>query len=89
MSTTTDDKILRTTKFPIEFNQKVDIQKVNADLMKKYGLTPLQPVYHSLTRFGTFRWIAGRIQEILGSDDDVVIELCFGLFEGARYVGLY
>ena len=33
------------------------------------------------------RWIAGRIQEILGSDDDVVIELCFGLFEGARYVG--
>ena len=67
MSTTTDDKILRTTKFPIEFNQKVDIQKVNADLMEKYGLTPLQPVYHSLTRFGTFRWIAGRIQEILGS----------------------
>ncbi|KAG9244458.1 hypothetical protein BJ878DRAFT_506131 [Calycina marina] len=63
--TTVDDKILRTTKFPIEFNQKVDIQKVNADLMKK--------------------WMAGRIQEILGSDDDVVIELCFGLFEGARH----
>lgn len=42
MSTTTDDKILRTTKFPIEFNQKVDIQKVNADLMKKYAGPPFK-----------------------------------------------
>lgn len=33
-----------------------------------------------------YRWIAGRISEILGNDDDVVIELCFNLLEGARYV---
>ena len=32
------------------------------------------------------RWIAGKISEILGSEDDVVIELCFNLIEGSRYV---
>lgn len=32
------------------------------------------------------RWIAGKISEILGNEDDVVIELCFNLLEGTRYV---
>lgn len=32
------------------------------------------------------RWIAGKISEILGNEDDVVIELCFNLIEGARFV---
>ena len=32
------------------------------------------------------RWIAKRISEILGNEDDVVIELCFNLLEGSRYV---
>ena len=32
------------------------------------------------------RWIAGKISEILGSEDDVVIEMCFNLLEGVRYV---
>lgn len=32
------------------------------------------------------RWIAGKITEILGNEDDVVIELCFNLLEGSRYV---
>jgi serine/arginine repetitive matrix protein 1 len=32
------------------------------------------------------RWIAGRISEILGTEDDVVIELVFNLIEGARNV---
>lgn len=32
-----------------------------------------------------YRWIAGKISEILGSEDDVVIELCFNLLEGDRY----
>lgn len=35
MATTVDAKLLRATKFPPEFNQKVDMQKVNLDLMKK------------------------------------------------------
>lgn len=32
------------------------------------------------------RWVANRISNILGSEDDVVIELCFGLIEGIRHV---
>ncbi|KAI1824524.1 PWI domain-containing protein [Xylaria intraflava] len=65
MATTVDAKLLRATRFPPEFNQKVDMQKVNLQVMKK--------------------WIASRISEILGSEDDVVIELCFNLIEGPRF----
>ncbi|MCJ1402765.1 hypothetical protein MMC11_005986 [Xylographa trunciseda] len=65
MATSVDAKLLKATKFPPEFNQKVDMQKVNVEVMKK--------------------WIAGKISEILGSEDDVVIELCFNLLEGARF----
>ena len=32
------------------------------------------------------RWIAGKISDILGNEDDVVIELCFNLLEGSRFV---
>jgi len=32
------------------------------------------------------RWIAGKISNILGTEDDVVIELCFNLLEGSRFV---
>ncbi|KAF4616209.1 hypothetical protein G7Y89_g15196 [Cudoniella acicularis] len=65
MASSVDAKLLKSTKFPPEFNQKVDMQKVNAEVMKK--------------------WIASKISEILGSEDDVVIELCFNLIEGTRY----
>ncbi|TEA20141.1 PWI domain-containing protein [Colletotrichum sidae] len=65
MASGVDAKLLRTTKFPPEFNQKVDMQKVNLQVMKK--------------------WIASRISEILGSEDDVVIELCFNLIEGSKF----
>ena len=33
-----------------------------------------------------YRWIAGKISDILGNEDDVVIELCFNLIEGSRFV---
>ena len=33
----------------------------------------------------TCRWIASKISEFLGSEDDVVIELCFSLLEGTRF----
>jgi hypothetical protein len=66
MATSVDAKLLRATKFPPEFNQKVDMQKVNVEVMKK--------------------WIASKIAEILGNEDDVVIELCFNLVEGERFV---
>lgn len=49
----------------------------------------------SSRRLGSFanpplssRWIAGKISDILGNEDDVVVELCFNLIEGSRYVGL-
>jgi serine/arginine repetitive matrix protein 1 len=31
-----DEKLLKATKFPPEFNQKVDMQKVNVEVMKKF-----------------------------------------------------
>jgi serine/arginine repetitive matrix protein 1 len=31
-----DAKLLRQTKFPPEFNQKVDMKKVNIEVMKKW-----------------------------------------------------
>ncbi|KAI1920625.1 hypothetical protein LOZ65_003976 [Ophidiomyces ophidiicola] len=65
MTTTVDAKLLKQTKFPPEFNTKVDMNKVNVEVMKK--------------------WIAGKISEILGNEDDVVIELCFNLLEGSRF----
>lgn len=40
--------------------------------------------YANLITF--YRWIAGKLAEILGTEDDVVTELCFNLIEGSRYV---
>ncbi|KAE8363094.1 hypothetical protein BDV27DRAFT_159136 [Aspergillus caelatus] len=65
MAASVDAKLLKQTKFPPEFSRKVDMTKVNIEVMKK--------------------WIAGKISEILGNEDDVVIELCFNLLEGSRY----
>ena len=41
MATSVDAKLLRQTKFPPEFNQKVDMKKVNVEVMKKYIPNPL------------------------------------------------
>ncbi|KAF5988462.1 serine arginine repetitive matrix 1 [Fusarium coicis] len=65
MATGVDARLLKSTRFPPEFSQKVDMQKVNLQVMKK--------------------WIASKISDILGSEDDVVIELVFNLIEGPRY----
>ena len=35
MAATVDQKLLRQTKFPQEFNQKVDMKKINVEVMKK------------------------------------------------------
>lgn len=37
MAATVDQKLLKATKFPPEFNKKVDMQKVNIEVMKKYA----------------------------------------------------
>lgn len=36
MADSVDQKLLKTTKFPSEFSQKVDMQKVNIEVMKKF-----------------------------------------------------
>jgi hypothetical protein len=87
MASSVDAKLLKTTKFPIEFNQKVDMQKVNVEVMKKCVLI-LENGGNEADNVRR-RWIAGKISEILGNEDDVVIELCFNLIEGARYVCLF
>lgn len=35
MATSVDAKLLKQTKFPSEFSQKVDMKKVNVEVMKK------------------------------------------------------
>lgn len=35
MAATVDQKLLRQTKFPPEFNQKVDMKKINVEVMKR------------------------------------------------------
>ncbi len=86
-------KLLKSTKFPPEFNQKVDMQKMNLAVMKKlvrvsYQARPIHTASSADLILNTpiHRWIASKVTEILGSEDDVVIELVFNLIEGARYV---
>ena len=38
MAMSVDAKLLKQTKFPPEFSQKVDMKKVNVEVMKKYAL---------------------------------------------------
>ncbi|PWW78851.1 hypothetical protein C7212DRAFT_349407 [Tuber magnatum] len=56
-----DAKILRGTKFPPEYSKKVDMQKVNLEVMKQ--------------------WISGKVIDILGNEDDVVIDFVYSLLE--------
>ena len=85
MASSVDAKLLKQTKFPPEFTQKVDMKKVNVEVMKKYVNGLSFGSYFVLTTL-ICRWIAGKISEILGNEDDVVIELCFNLLEGSRFV---
>ena len=57
MATGVDAKLLKSTKFPPEFSQKVDMQKVNVQVMKKSVLhsriyLPASP-FRLLTNWGT------------------------------------
>jgi serine/arginine repetitive matrix protein 1 len=54
-------KLLRTMKFPPEFDQKVDMRKVNLQVMKP--------------------WIAKKVVELVGFEDEVVVEYAMGLLE--------
>jgi len=83
-ATGVDLKLLKSTKFPPEFNQKVDMTKVNIQVMKKSVFLPSSPSLSA--RADRNRWIANKVTEILGQEDDVVIELIFNLIEGTRNV---
>ena len=49
MATTVDQKLLKATKFPPEFNQKVDMQKVNLEVMRKYVSTAITTTLRSIS----------------------------------------
>ncbi|KAJ5917836.1 hypothetical protein N7454_010211 [Penicillium verhagenii] len=87
MAAPVDAKLLRQTKFPPEFSRKVDMNKVNIEVMKKSVTLPriVIATCSVLIALRGCRWISGRISEILGNEDDVVIALCFNLIEGIRY----
>jgi serine/arginine repetitive matrix protein 1 len=94
MASAGDARLMKSTKFPAEFSQKVDMQKVNLQVIKKFVTG--SPYLSALSWSSDFssadrkphRWIANRISEILGNEDDVVIEMCFNLIEGPRHVSL-
>ena len=85
MATGVDLKMLKSTKFPPEFNLKVDMQKVNREVMKQ-SVTPNSDLPAGMANAHT-RWIVGKISDILGNEDDVVTELCYNLMD-TRYVRL-
>ncbi|KAF9951643.1 hypothetical protein BGZ70_000902 [Mortierella alpina] len=54
-------KLLRSMHFPPEFNQKIDMKKVNLKVIKG--------------------WMAQRVSQLLGIEDEVVVEYAFGMLE--------
>ncbi|KAG0253338.1 hypothetical protein BG011_006423 [Mortierella polycephala] len=54
-------KLLRSMNFPPEFNQKIDMKKVNLKVIKG--------------------WMAQRVNQLLGIEDEVVVEYAFGMLE--------
>ncbi|KAH7886894.1 hypothetical protein F5I97DRAFT_1927183 [Phlebopus sp. FC_14] len=58
-------KLLKTMKFPPEFDKKVDMKKVN--------LTVIKP------------WIAKKVTELVGFEDEVVVEYAMGLLEDPNH----
>ena len=86
MATSVDQKLLKATKFPPEFSKKVDMNKVNVEVVKGYVDCARVEQAELRANQTFFRWITNRIINILGAEDDVVIELCFNLLEASRYV---
>ncbi|ESK88604.1 hypothetical protein Moror_3102 [Moniliophthora roreri MCA 2997] len=54
-------KLLKTMKFPPEFDKKVDMRKVNLNVIKP--------------------WITKKVVELVGFEDEVVVEYAMGLLE--------
>jgi len=58
-------KLLKSMKFPPEFEKKVDMRKVN--------LSVIRP------------WVVKKIVELVGFEDEVVVEYAMGLRETCRH----
>ncbi|KAI0034658.1 PWI domain-containing protein [Vararia minispora EC-137] len=54
-------KLLKTIKFPPEFDKKVDMRKVNLEVLRP--------------------WVAKKVVELLGMEDELVVEYAMGLLE--------
>uniref|UniRef100_A0A1D2A9M7 PWI domain-containing protein n=1 Tax=Auxenochlorella protothecoides TaxID=3075 RepID=A0A1D2A9M7_AUXPR len=59
-------RLMKQMKFPEEYKTKVDLSRVNWDVMKP--------------------WIAKRVTELLGIEDDVLIGYIFGQLEGQKTI---
>ncbi|KAG9085995.1 hypothetical protein FRC07_013231, partial [Ceratobasidium sp. 392] len=56
-----ENRLMRSISFPPEFSQKVDMRKVNLQVMRP--------------------WITKKVVELVGFEDDVVVEYAMGLLE--------
>ncbi|KAH9067552.1 PWI domain-containing protein, partial [Lactarius vividus] len=54
-------KLLKTLKFPAQFDTKVDMRKVNSQVIRP--------------------WVTKKVVELLGLDDELVVEYAMGLLE--------
>ena len=89
MASGVDAKLLKSTKFPPEYSKKVDMQKVNLEVMKQYVVpsSPAPPDTCIIADRGWMcRWIGQKVVEILATEDDVVIDFIFGMLEENRFV---
>ena len=56
-----DASLIKTTKFPAVFSERVDMSKVNVSVMRP--------------------WIATRVEQMMGFEDDILAELIMSLLE--------
>ncbi|WBW74561.1 splicing coactivator Srm160 [Schizosaccharomyces osmophilus] len=61
--TSADKKLMRNTRFPPSFGTKVDMKKINIEVLKP--------------------WIANRLIELIGFEDEVVIDFVYSMLEEA------
>ncbi len=88
MASKVDARLLKSTKFPPEFNQRVDMKKVNEQVMKKFvsHSRPVANAWSSHADWTLHRWIHKRIGEILNGEDDVLSDLCMNLLKARQFV---
>lgn len=59
-----EEVLLKSTRFPSVFNERVDMSKVSVPVMRP--------------------WIETRVEQMMGFEDDVLVEFIVGLLEGEQ-----